>query len=227
MSSSESEMPSRRRADAVRSREKLVAAATDLLGRDPDASMETIAARAGVGRTTVFRHFPTRTELVLASWTHLLRQADAALARLRLHDLPPGEALRALVTEIAALAERWPLLFRGERPAIDGPELSEAFAGPEALVATTVQRAVDAGVLRDDLPSGLLSETLLGIVQAALIAGLRGPSAAEATLSLFLVGSGPRVPRTAEDDQARNETRLSDRKGGGAKREECRPSLEV
>lgn len=189
MSTQDPAPPSRLRADAVRSRRRVLDAAADLLGRDPEASMEAVAARAGVGRTTVFRHFPTRAELVLASWLHVLTRAEAALAELRLDEVPAEESLRVLVGELVGLAERWPLLFRGERPSIDDPELAGASAGLEALVATTVERAVRAGALRDDLPGMLLKEALLGLVQAVLIAGLRGPAAAEAALGLLLRGA--------------------------------------
>jgi serine phosphatase RsbU (regulator of sigma subunit) len=57
--------PARHRADAVANRERILAAAAALLG-DRRASMTQIAAAAEVGRSTLYRHFPTREALVAA-----------------------------------------------------------------------------------------------------------------------------------------------------------------
>src|SRR6195952_4124991 len=56
----------RRRSDAALNRTKLVDAARHLLSENPDATMIEIAADAGVGRGTAYRHFPTREDLVSA-----------------------------------------------------------------------------------------------------------------------------------------------------------------
>lgn len=178
-----------RRADARRSREKLLTAAAELLSRSPDTSVDVIAAHAGVGRTTAFRHFPTRPELLEATWMHLVLQTGAALAELDLGGRGPAEDLVLLVEAVTRLSERWPLLFRGARPALDSPDLQAAMAAPEALVGATVERAVAAGVLRPDLPAGLLIEMLFAAVQAVLLAGLRGDAASTAALSLLLDGT--------------------------------------
>ena len=57
---SEPELPTR--ADAVASRERILSAA-ELLAGDRRVSMVEIAAAAGVGRSTLYRHFPTRQAL--------------------------------------------------------------------------------------------------------------------------------------------------------------------
>ncbi|MBV9777533.1 MAG: helix-turn-helix transcriptional regulator, partial [Acetobacteraceae bacterium] len=54
----------RPRADALRNRERVLAAAKTVFSAGgPDASLETVARRAGVGIGTVYRHFPTREAL--------------------------------------------------------------------------------------------------------------------------------------------------------------------
>ena len=54
----------RRRADAERNIEAILDAALARLGRDPSASMTEIAKAAGVGRVTLYGHFPSREALV-------------------------------------------------------------------------------------------------------------------------------------------------------------------
>jgi AcrR family transcriptional regulator len=62
------------RADARRNYEKLVAAARDVFGEvGSSASLEAIAARAGVGIGTLYRHFPTRRELFEAVYVNEVR----------------------------------------------------------------------------------------------------------------------------------------------------------
>jgi AcrR family transcriptional regulator len=74
------------RADARRNREKVLKAARACLARDGlEAQMEEIARRAKVGVGTVYRHFPTKDDLVFAlageRFDRLAELARAALAR--------------------------------------------------------------------------------------------------------------------------------------------------
>src|SRR3954454_14505641 len=61
-----------RRQDARRNHEAVIEAALELLGSNPDASMQEIAEASGLGRTTVYRHFPTRDELFSALLDHAI-----------------------------------------------------------------------------------------------------------------------------------------------------------
>lgn len=88
------------RHDALRNRERILAAAEEVFGEQGSAgSTEEVARRAGVGIGTVFRHFPTKQALIEAALVrHFTRLTDHAR---RLADAsPPGEALRTLVREM-------------------------------------------------------------------------------------------------------------------------------
>ena len=67
----------RRRSDAEENAERVLAAAADLLQSDPEASLEEIAAAAGVSRVTVYRHFGSRSEVVAAARRRWRERADA------------------------------------------------------------------------------------------------------------------------------------------------------
>ncbi|MFE4212604.1 TetR/AcrR family transcriptional regulator [Streptomyces sp. NPDC056844] len=83
------------RADAVRSRQKLLAAAGEVFVESGvDAPVREIAARAGVGMGTVYRHFPTRADLVVAVFRHQVEECAEAGPRLLADTDSPLSALR-------------------------------------------------------------------------------------------------------------------------------------
>ncbi|NES31689.1 TetR family transcriptional regulator [Micromonospora terminaliae] len=81
---------SRKRADARRNEQTLLdAAAAAFLASGVDAPVRDIAARAGVGVGTIYRHFPTRADLVVAVYRHQVEAcAEAGPALLAGSDSP-------------------------------------------------------------------------------------------------------------------------------------------
>jgi AcrR family transcriptional regulator len=88
------------RTDAQENRERIMQAAFDALVEAPDASLNSIAKKAGVGIGTVYRHFPTREALVLAIYRHEVQQAAEAAPAL-LEKMAPIDALRAWMESLA------------------------------------------------------------------------------------------------------------------------------
>src|SRR5882724_12007994 len=86
----------RMRADARRSRAKLIDAATIAFAENgADAPLEDIARRAGVGIGTLYRHFPTRTDLQAAVFrSQVIAVCDRGDALLT-EQAAPGEAFAA------------------------------------------------------------------------------------------------------------------------------------
>ncbi len=82
------------RADALRNRERLLAAARTVFSAGgADASLEAVAREAGVGIGTLYRHFPTREALFEAVYRREVEQLVALAATLGAHP-DPVEALR-------------------------------------------------------------------------------------------------------------------------------------
>ena len=92
-----------KRSDARRNRDAILAAALVALTESPDASLNAIAKRAGVANATLYRHFPTRAELVLATYEHEVgKLVDAAEVLLRTR--APIDALQSWVERLARYA---------------------------------------------------------------------------------------------------------------------------
>jgi AcrR family transcriptional regulator len=71
--------PQRKRADARRNEETLLeAAAASFVASGVDVPVREIAARAGVGVGTIYRHFPTRADLIVAVYRHQVEACAAA-----------------------------------------------------------------------------------------------------------------------------------------------------
>lgn len=88
----------RQRSDSALNRTKLVNAARDLLAEDPDAEMAEIAAAAGVARSTAYRHFATREEIVAAVRTQVRDDAESNDEE---HLRPPGQLAHIAPTPLS------------------------------------------------------------------------------------------------------------------------------
>ncbi|MEV4681137.1 TetR/AcrR family transcriptional regulator [Streptomyces kurssanovii] len=84
-----------KRADALRNQQTvLAAAAEEFVTSGVDAPIRRIAARAGVGMATIYRHFPTRADLVTAVYRHQIEACAEAGPKLLADTDSPFDALR-------------------------------------------------------------------------------------------------------------------------------------
>ncbi|GAB3907688.1 purine salvage operon transcriptional regulator XdhR [Kibdelosporangium lantanae] len=89
------------RSDAQQNRARILTIARDVLTEDGDASLNSIAKRAGVGPGTLYRHFPNREALVLEVFrAEVQKLVDWAPELLRTE--PPLVALRRWFERLAA-----------------------------------------------------------------------------------------------------------------------------
>ncbi|MFE6308370.1 TetR/AcrR family transcriptional regulator [Nocardiopsis sp. NPDC057823] len=124
----------RRRADARRNEQVLLdAAAAVFVESGVDAPVRAIAARAGVGMGTVYRHFPTRADLVTAVYRHQIEACAEAGPRLLATADTPHDAL----VEWAGLFVGFLVTKHGLAAAMQGDS-----AGFQALHASFLDRLV-------------------------------------------------------------------------------------
>ena len=175
--------PERRRADARRSIAAVLDASIELLGRRPDASMDEVAAAAGVSRQTVYAHYPSRDALLRAVTLHVTGEVARALGDL---DLDRGSAMEALgrwVDASWALLERYPVLLT---PAIVAPEGNDESERHEPLMRGLLQ-VIERGRRRREFDRGMPTTwylaAIIGLGHAAgqeVIAGRMTPANAGA-----------------------------------------------
>jgi AcrR family transcriptional regulator len=82
------------RADARRNRDVAIDAAMELLARKPDASMRDVADAADLGRTTLYRHFPAREDLIFAIFERIFEEGRAITAQAIAEGGTPADILR-------------------------------------------------------------------------------------------------------------------------------------
>src|SRR3954468_3222846 len=97
----------RPRADAVRNREIVLEAAKAVFSSGgPDASLEAVAKRAGVGIGTLYRHFPTREALFEAVYRREVEQLSELAERLKTAKDPVDALRRWLRSNVAFVATK-------------------------------------------------------------------------------------------------------------------------
>ncbi|MEJ2856889.1 MULTISPECIES: TetR/AcrR family transcriptional regulator [unclassified Saccharothrix] len=152
--------PAPTRADARRNREAILRVADQAFTEEVDVALDEIARRTGLGRATVYRHFPDRTALALAVATrYLATLKDAVRAHRPLREL--------LHTVLSHQAQRRSLV----RVFQSLPEKHRRHY-THALVAAlrpAFARAQREGSLRADVEPGDLA-LLFHMVEAALSA---------------------------------------------------------
>jgi AcrR family transcriptional regulator len=88
------------RADAQQNRERILDAARNVFADSTDASLNSIAKKAGVGPGTLYRHFPNREALVLAVYRYDVQKLSDSAAELLTSHQPP-QALRLWFDRLA------------------------------------------------------------------------------------------------------------------------------
>lgn len=156
------------RADGRRNRERLLHVAAAAFAADGlSVPLDEIARRAGVGPGTLYRHFPTKTELFEAVLhDRLERLADDAQALRHAED--PASALLDFISQLAA--EAAPKRDLADALASDGTELNAALTATAARLRSEIgyllTRAQHGGAIRGDITTADLMALITGIITA-------------------------------------------------------------
>jgi AcrR family transcriptional regulator len=176
----------RMRADARRSRAKLLTAATAAFAENgADAPLDDIARRAGVGIGTLYRHFPTRLDLQAAVFRSQV-QSVCDMADEFLVTESPEQALTGWLRAMAAYLVTKRGLSRTLIDALgrDSELISGCWVAMRDATDRLLTHAQRAGVLRDDLKP----QEMLRLVHGIVIATEQSPEDTDRLLTLMFDG---------------------------------------
>jgi AcrR family transcriptional regulator len=175
------------RADARQNHARLITAATAAFAeRGADAPLEDIARRAGVGIGTLYRHFPTRTDLQAAVFRSqvvaVCDRGDALLAE----QVTPGEAFAAWMRNLAGYLVTKRGLSKAliEAIGIESELISSCWVTMRRTTERLLENAQQAGIIRTDVDA----TDVMRLVHGVAVSTEKAPERADMLLSVMLDG---------------------------------------
>jgi len=157
------------RSDAQRNRERILEVAREAFSRSgANASLDDIARAAGVGPGTLYRHFPTREELLEAVYRSEMEKLAAAERKFA-EELPPVEALRAWLLLFVDYIAAKQLIAPALNALVGDPKkvFEASYARIWDAIRALVKRATQSGDIRKDLDPIDLLRALIGVASVA------------------------------------------------------------
>lgn len=157
----------KRRADAERSIAAILNAGRRCFARNPTASMTEIAREAGVGRVTIYGHFPSREALLEAVLQQTMDEASHALHEADLDRGSAAEALSRLARNAWQVLDGHLGLRTAALHALGETTLHQHHELILSRVDQLIARGQADGDFRTDLPRTWLVATYYGLIHAA------------------------------------------------------------
>jgi AcrR family transcriptional regulator len=179
------------RSDAQRNRESILEMAKQEFTRSgANASLEEIAKKAGVGPGTLYRHFPTREELLVAVYRSEMEKLAGA-ARTLADTLPPVEALRAWLLSFVDAVETKQVIAPVLNTLVGDPKkvFEASYAQIHEALRALVKRAIKSGDIRKDLDPIDLLRALVGVANVS--ASPDWQESARRLVDILITGSRP------------------------------------
>jgi AcrR family transcriptional regulator len=181
------------RADAQRNRATLLECAGEAFAEHGTAaSLEDVARRAGVGIGTLYRHFPTRTDLQAAVFrSQVIAVCDRGDALLT-EQAAPGEAFAAWMRSLAGylVTKRGLSHALIEAIGIESELISSCWMTMRQTTERLLASAQQAGVIRTDVDA----TDVMRLVHGVTVSTEKAPERADMLLSVML--DGLRAPRS-------------------------------
>ena len=136
-----------RRADAARNIDRILESAIHVFALDSGAGMNEVAAHAGVGRATLYRHFASRDDLMAAIRAQAAEEAVAAVDSCTLDAGSSLDCIESIVRAVIELGDRYRFLSNWRSD--EHPEPRERIS---AALAAAVERGQRRGEITRSVP---------------------------------------------------------------------------
>lgn len=179
------------RADAQRNRKRILEVAKEAFTRSgANASLDDIAKEARVGPGTLYRHFPTREELLQAVYRSEMEKLAAAGRKL-IQSMPPIEALRAWLLLFVDAIETKQIIAPALNTLIGDSKkvFAASYAKIHEAIRSLVKRAIKSGDIRKDLDPMDLLRALVGVANVATSPDWQ--QSARRLVDILITGSRP------------------------------------
>ena len=173
-------------------REAIVDAAIDTFARNPGASLAEVAARAGVGRASLHRHFPSRNDLITDITRQCMDEIDTASAKALEGARSAQERLLKMLEAVIPLGDRYHFL---SAEAFHDEGLRTRYEEELDWLARLVDDLKAEGVIAADVPRSWAVANIdaqVWLAWSEVAAGKLAPAhAADLALRTLLEGLGP------------------------------------
>ena len=149
-----------------KSKQALLTVAAAALARNPGASLNEVAAQAGIGRATLYRYFPSRKVLVRELAMAAIAAIDQVTAEVTAQKLPTDEALLEFLKGVVPLGDRFHFLVT-ETSAYQDPEVNAAYERQLSELDTFVIQLKQDGVIAPEVPNAWVTVAMDALIWAA------------------------------------------------------------
>jgi AcrR family transcriptional regulator len=157
------------RADARRNRDALVAAAAAVFeGSGPDAPLDVVARRAGLGNATLYRHFPTRADLLVAVFAEEVETLRGKGETLLAADRPVDALFEWLASFIEHVASKRDLATAVPADSARSALFDRWHASMRETASALLARARDAGEVAAEVDAADLLALCSGIAASGV-----------------------------------------------------------
>jgi AcrR family transcriptional regulator len=149
------------RFENTRAERRIIEQAAHVLAEGRGRTMQEIADISGIGRTTLYRHFHTREDLIRAIQTQGLEEAHAAVVAARPDEGDAADALRRVITGLVSVGDRYRILVEEGVPKTEYQELG-------ATLYALVERGQREGAFTPAMSSRWILTAMGNLLMAAI-----------------------------------------------------------
>jgi len=153
------------KSECTRAERRIIEQAAHVLAEGRGRTMQEIADISGIGRTTLYRHFRTREDLIRAIKQQAMEDAHAAMVASRLDEGNAEDALRRVIAGFISVGDRYRILVE---EGLSKEEMHDHKEDLGAALYALVERGRREGTFTSTLSSHWILTAMGHLVMAAI-----------------------------------------------------------